>query len=641
MTLPDQNNRLAALEAENKQLKEEVERVRLSERRFLDALRLSPMAMCHHDRDLRYTWLYNGHMGFVQDDVIGLTDWDILDKDLADRMGTIKRRVLETGRGERVEMPTVAGDENSEYFDLVVEPLKDEATGDIVGLSCSGIDVTQDRRRREAYKASEENLRFIFNASPMPIVVVEQHDDRVLFFNRAAQAVFNLENNQKIFDELDLPADVRQNLIDQQGIEDYKLSFSNPARETLVLTLSCTPIFYDGLSAFLCTFHNLTKEVHYQRQLEEAKEKAELASLAKSQFLAAASHDLRQPLHAIGLLLGVLEQHIPGPEGLQVLERVMTSLETMNELFSGILDISKLDANAVPVRLEPVNVARCFEVLEDEFAPIAARKGLQLVFVKSSLWILSDPLQFDRILRNLIANAVRYTQSGRILVGARRKGERLRICVLDTGIGIEEKDYEIIFQEFRQLGNRERDRRKGLGLGLAICERVAKLLKTKIQLTSVLGKGSMFSFDVETCEVDESERANSSRAGGSVLQGKRILFIEDEIDVQTATKYMLEAWGCVTLLAATEQEALEFCKQVDQRLPFDAIVADYRLRGEETGLDVILSLRRKLGVNTPSIVLSGETAASLIRKLEMQNVPLLTKPVMPADLREALSNLVT
>ncbi|GGF72348.1 hypothetical protein GCM10011332_27910 [Terasakiella brassicae] len=641
MTLPDQNNRLAALEAENKRLKEEVERARLSERRFLDALRLSPMAMCHHDRDLRYTWLYNGHMGFVQDDVIGLTDWDILDKDLADRMGTIKRRVLETGRGERVEMPTVAGDENSEYFDLVVEPLKDEATGDIVGLSCSGIDVTQDRRRREAYKASEENLRFIFNASPMPIVVVEQHDDRVLFFNRAAQAVFNLENNQKIFDELDLPADVRQNLIDQQGIEDYKLSFCNRTGEILVLTLSCTPIFYDGLSAFLCTFHNLTKEVHYQRQLEEAKEKAELASLAKSQFLAAASHDLRQPLHAIGLLLGVLEQHIPGPEGLQVLERVMTSLETMNELFSGILDISKLDANAVPVRLEPVNVARCFESLEDEFAPIAASKGLKLVFVKSSLWILSDPLQFDRILRNLIANAVRYTQSGRILVGARREGERLRICVLDTGIGIEEKDHEIIFQEFRQIGNRERDRRKGLGLGLAICERVAKLLKTKIQLTSVLGKGSMFSFDVQTCEVKESERANTSRAGGSVLQGKRILFIEDEIDVQTATKYMLEAWGCVTFLAATEQEALEFCTQVDQGLPFDAIVADFRLRGEETGLDVILSLRRKLGVNVPAIVLSGETAASLIRKLEIQNVPLLTKPVMPANLREALNNLVT
>ncbi|WP_419799572.1 MAG: ATP-binding protein [Terasakiella sp.] len=614
--------------------------MRLSERRFLDALRLSPMAMCHHDRDLRYTWLYNGHMGFVQDDVIGLTDWDILDKNLADRMGVIKRRVLETGVGERVEMPTVAGDENSEYFDLVVEPLKDEATGDVVGLSCSGIDVTQDRRRREAYKASEENLRFIFNASPMPVVVVEQQEDRALFFNQAAQAVFNLENNQKIFDELDLPTDVRQNLVDHQGIDDYKLIFCNQAGETLILTLSCTPIFYDGMSAFLCTFHNLTKEVHYQHELEEAKEKAELASLAKSQFLAAASHDLRQPLHAIGLLLGVLEQHIPGPEGLQVLERVMTSLETMNELFSGILDISKLDANAVPVKLEPVNLARCFEALEDEFAPIAAHKGLKLVFVKSSLWVLSDPLQFDRILRNLIANAVRYTQKGRILVGIRRKGEHLSICVLDTGIGIEEKDYEIIFQEFRQIGNRGRDRRKGLGLGLAICERVAKLLNTKIQLTSALGKGSVFSFEVQTCDVQENETLNSSRAVRSVLKGKRILFIEDEIDVQMATKYMLEAWGCVALLAATGQEALELCRQPENGLPFDAIVADYRLRGQETGLDVILSVRRKLGVNVPSIVLSGDAAASLICKLEIQNVPLLTKPVMPADLKEVLSSLV-
>jgi len=625
---------IAALKDENRQLRAELERARLSEKRFLDALRLSPMALCHHDRDLRYTWLYNGHMGFVQDDVIGLTDWDILDQDLADRMGVIKQRVLDTGIGERVEMPTVSGDENSEYFDLVVEPLKEGDNGDVVGLSCSGIDVTEDRRRREAYKAAEENLRFIFNASPMPIVVTRQNNGAPLFFNHAADRIFNLKQGEDVFDLLGVRADVDGHFAQNLDIDHHKLTYENEDGASFYLSMSCTRIFYDGEAAVLASFQDLTSEVQYQKRLEEAKERAELANLAKSQFLASASHDLRQPLHAMGLLLSVLEGYINHEAGGAVLKRVTTSLEAMNDLFSGILDISRLDANAVPIKQETVDVAACFEILKQEFMPLAQKKNLRLIFVTSTTYIATDRIQFERILRNLISNAIRYTQSGRIVVGARRRGGNLRFYVCDSGVGIAPQDQEVIFQEFRQIGNPERDRRKGLGLGLAICERISRLLDTEIQVASQLGKGSVFSFDQPLTQVEKIVKNTSHHDDQMALAGKCIMFVEDEIDVQIATRYMLETWACEPWIVGGVEEARELCEK-NGRAP-DFLVADYRLRKDETGLQAIRAVREWAQVPVPALILSGETVPELIHYLESQGLPFLNKPVMPHELQRVL-----
>lgn len=630
MKTPHPPEDMRTLEEENQRLRAELEQARLSEKRFLDALRLSPMALCHHDRALRYTWLYNGHMGFVQDDVIGLTDWDILDKDLADRMGVIKQRVLDTGVGERVEMPTVSGDENSEYFDLVVEPLKDCDSGEVVGLSCSGIDVTEDRRRREAYKAAEENLRFIFNASPMPIVVTRQDDGVPLFFNHAAEDVFNLQPTEDVFVLLDVREEVNAHFVRNQDIDHHKLTYQNEEGITFYLSMSCTRIFYDGEAAVLATFQDLTSEVEYQKRLEEAKERAELANLAKSQFLASASHDLRQPLHAMGLLLSVLESYISSDAGMAVLKRVTTSLEAMNDLFSGILDISKLDANAVPLKMEAVSVAACFEMLKQEFLPLAQKKGLRLLFVNSNTHILTDRVQFERVLRNLISNAIRYTESGRVLVGARRHGERLRFYVCDSGVGIAPQDQEVIFQEFRQIGNPERDRRKGLGLGLAICERISHLLDTEIGVASVPEQGSVFTFEQPLTQVEQVEQNMSAQDDKAALSGKCIMFVEDEIDVQVATRYMLEAWACEAWIVGSVQEARELCEE-NGRAP-DFLVVDYRLRANETGLQAIQAVREWASHPVPALVLSGETAPELIQHLEELGLPFLNKPVMPREL---------
>jgi len=503
MDTQNQSQRVLELEEENRLLKLELDKSQLSEKRFLDALRLSPTALCHHDLELKCTWLYNGHMKFSTDEVIGKTDWDILPKELADRMGKVKRRVLKTGVGERIEMPTVFGDEDSEYFDLIVEPLKEDDTGQVIGLSCSGIDVADDRRRREAYKSSEENLRFIFNSSPTAIVVTHIMDGRPLFYNMAAENLFQLSEwtvhegkNNSVLCWLKVRKDVDACFAKGDEVCDHKFDFTNDAGEHLYMSLSATKIPYDGEIAILSTFHDLSQEAHYQKRLKNAKEKAELANIAKSQFLASASHDLRQPLHAMGLLLSVLEQYVLDPKGQKVLSRVMTSLEAMNGLFEGILDISKLDANAVDVIFEPVQVSELFKTLMVDFMPAAQEKGLDIRFVNSSAYIESDGVQVERILRNLIMNALRYTDEGRVLVGCRRTHDQLSFCIYDTGVGIAPEDQAKVFQEFRQVGKPERDRRKGLGLGLAICERISDLLDTKIHFSSEEGKGSVFWFTV-------------------------------------------------------------------------------------------------------------------------------------------------
>lgn len=636
-----QLDKIAGLEAEIQRLKAELNKSHLSERRFLDALRLSPMALCHHDRDLRYTWLYNGHMGFVQDEVIGKTDWDILGGELADRMGVIKRRVLETGIGERVEMPTVFGDENSEYFDLVVEPLKDEVTGEIIGLSCSGIDVTEDRRRREAYKASEENLKFIFNASLMPIVVTHQETGKALFYNKAAEDLFDLgmAPDTDFFQKLDLKDVLGQGLHHDTPLQDHMFEYCRGQGTKLYLTISATCIFYDGEAAVLSTFHDLTREAIYQQQLEKAKEQAELASQAKSQFLASASHDLRQPLHAMGLLLSVLSGHVTGEQGHKVLDHITTSLESMNELFAGILDISKLDANAVQLNIKPVCVQNVFDKLKADFTPLAQERGLGITFVDTSVFVKSDPLQIERILRNLISNAVRYTLDGRILVGCRRRGSNVEFCVLDTGIGIAAQDVPFIFQEFRQVDNPERDRRKGMGLGLAICERVANLLHTTVQVQSEKGRGSCFSFVQPMRDAEIAAPVVEAKRELKSLRGCHILFVEDALDVQTATKYLLESWGCTPIIVPTLEAAQTELRQ--SQIKPDAIIADYRLRDGENGAEVIQCLRDEFGQDIAAAIVSGNAAPELLNEMRAKGLDLLRKPIMSMSLYRKIQLLIS
>lgn len=280
MSTTTSSKTIAALQAQINSLKKRCERAELTEKNLRTALRHSHMALCHHDKELRYTWLYNGHMGFDEKDVLGKTDWDILEQDLADRMGVIKRRVLETGKGERVEMPTVVGDPHCEYFDLSVDPLFDDETGEIIGLVCSGIDVTEDRRLRETYRTSEENLRFIFNASPMPITVTDIATGLPLFYNAAADQLFSINKRmanglvRNLFAQFNLPEQIQYSLSEGKQVHRQRFKF-HKNHKLHYLSFDAKQIFFNDKAAILATFTDLTLQTEQQLKLEKARRKAE------------------------------------------------------------------------------------------------------------------------------------------------------------------------------------------------------------------------------------------------------------------------------------------------------------------------------------------------------------------------------
>lgn len=278
MSKSDPQATIASLKAEITTLEAKLKRAETAERNFRDALQMSPVALCQHDTDLRYTWLYNGHLGFSEDQVIGKTDWDILAPDLADRLGVIKHRVLRTGKGERCEIATDPGAEDCRYFDLAVEPVRDPQSGLIIGLACSGVDVTEDRQRRERYRNDQENLQFIFSASPLPITVTDIATGQHLFFNNAADQLFSINSRHKqgyesgLFDLCRFPGEIRTSLEEGRLVEAHRFEFIKQGK-VLHLSLNAKQIFYNNQAAILATFTDLTQQIEQHNRLEAARKK--------------------------------------------------------------------------------------------------------------------------------------------------------------------------------------------------------------------------------------------------------------------------------------------------------------------------------------------------------------------------------
>ena len=319
--------------------------------------------------------------------------------------------------------------------------------------------------------------------------------------------------------------------------------------------------------------------------LRRQKEAAEQANIAKSRFLASASHDLRQPVHALGLFVGALRLRPLDPESARLVAHVDTSVSAMDGLFASLLDISRLDAGVTQPHMAVFSVKPLIERICREHAVEAAAKHVRLSVGPCSATVQSDPVLLGRILRNFIANAVRYTEQGRILVGCRRAGARVRIEVWDTGPGIPIEEQQNIFQEFYQLGNPERDRARGLGLGLAIVKRLAELIAAELTLSSASGRGSVFKVAVPRAETAD-EAAESFAGGASGLAKDKsepgfILVVDDEIAIQEAMATLLSSWGHRVVVAGSydEMEA----RIADLPTQPDLIICDYRLRGAETG----------------------------------------------------------
>ena len=375
------------------------------------------------------------------------------------------------------------------------------------------------------------------------------------------------------------------------------------------------------------------------QQLELKKEKAELANSAKTRFLAAASHDLRQPLHAMSLFLDILDERNQDPEQAMIVDKIKKSSLSLENLLESLLDISKLDAGIINVNKKSFSIQKLFDVLMNEFNSTATEKGLSIHFMPTSLCLNSDVQNVERILRNLISNAIRYTEQGKILIGCRRHSDSVLLSVYDTGVGIDADKNEIIFEEFQQLDNPGRDRSKGLGLGLSIVHRLAELLNAKLSMQSIPGKGSVFSIELPRCSSKQIIQPDI----GSIetypkLAEKTIVIIEDEEEIRNALKLLLTGWGCKVL-------ELTSIKDVKQKLPLsckpDMILADYRLQNYETGVDVIHAIYDYYqDSNIPAIIITGDTAPDRIKEAKESGFQLLHKPVSGGKLRALLNSVL-
>jgi len=365
--------------------------------------------------------------------------------------------------------------------------------------------------------------------------------------------------------------------------------------------------------------------------LGQAKAEAEAANAAKSRFLAAASHDLRQPLQALGLFAASLAGQTDPLHIRRLVGRINQSVEALEKMFSGVLDVSRLDAGVQTVERRPFPVQEVFARIAVDFLPQAQVRGLRLRVRPTGEWTESDPLVFERILRNLVSNAIRYTERGGVLLACRRRGRRLWIEVWDTGIGIAEADREKVFEEFFQVGNAARDRSQGLGLGLAIVRRLADLLGEKLTLRSVPGRGSVFALRCSRAmpvpaAAQVASPATPHEAGGRQL----VVLLEDDALVRMALEGLLVQRGLAVAGGATFDEACQAARQA-VRTP-ELIIADYRLRDGENGVAAARKLQQAFGAAIPVVLLTGETTHGGLEEAEASGFPILRKPVTGARL---------
>jgi nitrogen-specific signal transduction histidine kinase len=372
-----------------------------------------------------------------------------------------------------------------------------------------------------------------------------------------------------------------------------------------------------------------------EAEAQAARERAEAANLSKSSFLAAASHDLRQPLHALSLLLFTLQEKTHDPEAAALLKKISSSADSLDSLFRGLLDLSRLDAGSIRPELKPVALAPLLRRLDNDLRPLAAAKGLTLDCGMSERWVTSDSEMLERVLRNLIDNAVKYTERGRIEIRVEEQEHTLQITVRDTGIGIDPAHRERIFEEYYQIRNPARSRAQGIGLGLAIVKRMCDLLGHTIRVRSQPGRGTTFELTLPRCAPARvaALEAQAGAASRDALRGLVVVVIDDDAEVQDAMRTLLAGWACRPIVCASSAEAQ---RELDAAaLKPDAVLADYRLGGTENGLEAIAALCACYG-DIPAAIVTGEIDAAEIKVPDSMSAVVMQKPVPASEIRECL-----
>ncbi|MFZ6741603.1 hybrid sensor histidine kinase/response regulator [Undibacterium sp. JH2W] len=359
-----------------------------------------------------------------------------------------------------------------------------------------------------------------------------------------------------------------------------------------------------------------------------------------TRFLAVASHDLRQPMHALNLYLGALSNIDLPTQARSLLNNVRHCTDIMDDMFLSLLDVSRLDAHIVTPTIQSFPIAAVLSKIIIEFTPQAQNKHLEFYVHTSTIWVKTDASLLEQMLRNLTANAIRYTHAGAVKIICQAEADKLCIHVTDTGIGISAYQQKTVFEEFFQVGNQHKDNSKGLGLGLAIVKRLSSLLDIPVSLQSKLNEGSCFSIKVPMAAAEEipaQENLDPSQLSDE-LRDSLIVVIDDEKSILLATQALLELWGCQVIAAASGPEALSALSSLNKRP--DALICDYRLSSKENGCDAIAAIREEFNDDIPALLVTGETSAEQIGTPQSQDFQILHKPMQAEALKAALLELL-
>ncbi|MCA3640300.1 MAG: response regulator [Methylobacterium sp.] len=499
----------------------------------------------------------------------------------------------------------------------------------------------------ERQRATANDLQNILHSTDVATLFLDL-DLNIRYFTPATRALFRV-----IQGDVGRPlADLAPRALDNRLVEDaQQVLATHRPRECEISTITGDWFIRrilpyqsetDAVEGLVITFTNISDRKGIASALEAAKTQAETANTAKSRFLAAASHDLRQPLQSLALLHGLLAKHVESEKGKQLIERFGQVLFTINGMMNTLLDINQIEAGVVVPRVIDFPVNDLLNRMRDDFLPNAQLQKLELRVVKSSRLIRSDPRLLEQIVRNLISNALKYTQRGKILIGCRQRQGKLAIEIWDTGIGIPKEQLKAIFQEYHQINNDARERNRGLGLGLAIVQRLGNLLGHPIGVRSRLGHGSVFAIEVALTREDPPSATLPPAAFATAPRGTRtghLLIVEDDPTISDLLAMHLTSEGHEVEVFADGHSAL--ARQASSLGTPDLLLADYNLPNGLDGLVLTSQLRALHGPSLPAIILTGDVSSETLQRIAAAGAVHRNKPVSMRNLSETIETLLS
>ena len=557
-------------------------------------------------------------------------------------------RNLETTSAEQVAVYEEALSVNEEYQSKNEELMASKEELQSLNEELSALN-SQLQETLERQRTTANDLQNVLYSTDVATIFLDARFN-IRFFTPATKALFHvipsdlgrpLTDLTSLAPDGDLLPDARQVLETQTPIEREVAGHGGAWFMRRILPYRTRDKKTEGV---VITFADITERRIAAEALTAAKHQAELASTAKSRFLAAASHDLRQPLQTLSLLQGLLANKVTGEKEQKLVGRMEEALGAMTNMLNTLLDINQIEVGAIKVETAEFPVNELFDRLREELTFPTQSLGLALKVMPCALSIRSDPRLLEQMVRNLVSNAVKYTQRGRVLVGCRRRADKLRIEIWDTGLGIPSSELEKIFEEYHQVDNPARERSRGLGLGLSIVKSLCDLLGHQVRVRSLPGKGSVFSIEVPVASDGEAARplpglGNAASAiAPTATRSETILIIEDDPEVREYLALFLNEEGYNTMTAIDGPAALTLLDETKQRP--DLVLADYNLPGGLTGVEVSLRLRRELELKIPFVILTGDISTGALRDIVAHDCVQFSKPVKLRELTLAIAKLL-